>query len=315
MRRAPAQYYCVFPAKGRDLLRAMIAIDHSRYVLVALRHGAKIRGEARLVLVLLPRCGFPVVCYSQQFSRALSQNKKTEELVRTERLPLQSIRCTCRSIYALLPLLSASRSRLCRPGPGRGRALHCECCMLAVRERSCAGKAATRYGLGSRLTVAGRHFSIFSRSCQLLTRMIASSSSLSSSLFCQFYPSASAGVAHPNWGQRLVDVLVRAKFFLLLWCSSQVAWLIPSRLLVLRGCSSETVSPCAAVSACGIEFDAVPANITLQAECQSLADPESIFDWKEGAAALRFAGCWGWMMLRRAFRLSGGTRSWRPTWR
>ena len=117
MRRAPAQYYSVFPAKGRDLLRAMIAIDHSRYVLVALRHGAKFRGEARLVLFLLPRCGFPVVCYSQQFSRALSQNKKTEELVRTERLPLQSIRCTCRSIYALLP------ADLVSAGPAPGAAL------------------------------------------------------------------------------------------------------------------------------------------------------------------------------------------------
>ena len=173
----------------------MIAIDHSRYVLVALRHGAKFRGEARLVLFLLPRCGFPVVCYSQQFSRALSQNKKTEELVRTERLPLQSIRCTCRSIY----YAAASRSRLCRPGPGRCTA-HAANIMLhaMLRVDSCAGKAATRYGLGSRLTVAGRHFSIFSRSCQLLTRMIASSSSLSSSLFCQFYPSASAGVAYPD---------------------------------------------------------------------------------------------------------------------
>ena len=135
----------------------MIAIDHSRYVLVALRHGAKFRGEARLVLFLLPRCGFPVVRYSQQFSRALSQNKKTEELVRTERLPLQSIRCTCRSTRCCQPISSL---------PARPRALHCPCCMLAVRvrSRSCAGKAATRYGLGSRLTVAGRHFSIFSRS-------------------------------------------------------------------------------------------------------------------------------------------------------
>ena len=109
-------------------------------------------------------------------------------------------------------------TRCCQPIsslPARPRALHCACCMLAVRVRSCtcAGKAATRYGLGSRLTFAGRHFSIFSRSCQLLTRMIASLSSLSSSLFCQFYPSASDGVAHPDWGQRLVDVLVRAKFF------------------------------------------------------------------------------------------------------
>ena len=170
----------------------MIAIDHSRYVLVALRHGAKFRGEARLVLFLLPRCGFPVVCYSQQFSRALSQNKKTEELVRTERLPLQSIRCsTCRSIYALL----ASRSRLCRPGPGRCTA-HAACLLYAcvrAREKQRRGMAWAR-GLPS--LVAG--FSIFLRSCQLLTRMIASSSSLSSSLFCQFYPSAGARVVHPD---------------------------------------------------------------------------------------------------------------------
>ena len=263
---------------------------------LSLRHGAKFRGEARLVLFLLPRCGFPVVCYSQQFSRALSQNKKTEELVRTERLPLQSIRyrCTCRSIYALLPadLVSAG------PAPGAAlRVLHaCTCCGIRsripgrVRVRSCAGKAATRYGLGSRLTVAGRHFSIFSRSCPLLTRMIASLSSLSSSLFCQFYSSASAGVAYPDWGQRLVDVLVRAKFF----CCCDVR---------LALCSCERLR----------DWDRRSASE--QAECQSLADPESIFDWKEGAAALRFAGCWGWMMLRRAFRLSGGTRSWRPTWR
>ena len=114
----------------------MIAIDHSRYVLVALRHGAKFRGEARLVLFLLPRCGFPVVCYSQQFSRALSQNKKTEELVRTERLPLQSIRCTCISIDLRA---AASRSRLCRPGPGRSTA-HAACllyaCVRFVRGKS-----------------------------------------------------------------------------------------------------------------------------------------------------------------------------------
>ena len=96
-----------------------------------------------------------------------------------------------RSTRCYMLHIAASRSRLCRPGSGR-------CTAHAARVRSCAGKAATRYGLGSRLTVAGRHFSIFSRSCQLLTQMIASSSSLSSSLFCQFYPSASAGVAHPD---------------------------------------------------------------------------------------------------------------------
>ena len=80
-------------------------IDHSRYVLVALRHGAKFRGEARLVLFLLPRCGFPDVCYSQQFSRALSQNKKSL-FARTATLAVDTMYL---SIYALLPadLISA----------------------------------------------------------------------------------------------------------------------------------------------------------------------------------------------------------------
>ena len=159
----------------------------------------------------------------------------------------------------------------------------------------------------------GRHFSIFSRSCQLLTWcMIASWSSLSSSLFCQFYPSAGAGVAYPDWGQRLVDVLVRAKFFFVMFVSGRLvnpvtsacaSWMVFRDRLAL--CSCEGLR----------DWDRRSASE--QAECESLADPESIFDWKEGAAALRFAGCWGWMMLRRAFRLSGGTRSWirRPTWR
>ena len=53
-----------------------------------------------------------------------------------------------RSIFALLPCQPISSRAL----PARPRALHC---MLAVR--ACAGKAVTRYGLGSRLTVAGRH--------------------------------------------------------------------------------------------------------------------------------------------------------------
>ena len=53
-------------------------------------------------------------------------------------------------------------ARCCQPISSlsaRPRALHCACCMLDVRVRSSAGKAATRYGLGSRLTVAGRHIS------------------------------------------------------------------------------------------------------------------------------------------------------------
>ena len=125
-----------------------MAIDHFRYVLVALRHGAKFRGEARLALFLLPPCGFPVVCCSQEFSRALSQNKKTD-------------------------LLSA--------GPAPGAALR----ILHARPLdACAGKATRRYGLGSRLTVAGRHFlHLFALLSAALVMMIASSSSLSSSFF------------------------------------------------------------------------------------------------------------------------------------
>ena len=71
---------------------------------------------------------FPVVCYSQQFSRALSQNKKTEELVRTERLPLQSIRCTCRSIDLRAAAMPAD---LVSAGPAPGAALHA--CLLYAR--------------------------------------------------------------------------------------------------------------------------------------------------------------------------------------
>ena len=164
------------------------------------------------------------LCYfsfhAADFPSSAILNSFQELCHRTRRLGLKS--SFARNGYAYpcsrydVHVLVDRSTRCCQPIsslPARPRALHCACCMLAVRVRSCAGKAATRYGLGSRLTVAGRHFSIFSRSCQLLTRMIASSSSLSSSLFCQFYPSASAGVAHPDWGQRLVDVLVRAKFF------------------------------------------------------------------------------------------------------
>ena len=88
--------------------------------------------------------------------------------------------------YVLLLVCKDRSTRCCQPisslpaRPGPGRCTAHAAYLLYVRVRSCAGKAATRYGLGSRLTVAGRHFSIFSRSCQLLTRMIASSSSLSS---------------------------------------------------------------------------------------------------------------------------------------
>ena len=74
------------------------ATEHSPCVLLALRHGAKFHGEARLALFLLPRCGFPVVCYSQRvFDMFKSSVTAQEELNRTQRLPLQS---TYNSIYS-----------------------------------------------------------------------------------------------------------------------------------------------------------------------------------------------------------------------
>ena len=65
----------------------------------------------------------------------------------------------------------------------RPRALHALRMLLLVVLSTCAGKAATRYSLGSRLTVAGRHFHLFAL---LSSDLVASSRLLSSSLCCQF---------------------------------------------------------------------------------------------------------------------------------
>ena len=153
---------------------------------MALRHGAKFHGEARLALFLPPRCGFPVVCYSQEFSKALSQNKKS--LFARKGYP-----CSRHDVLVLVDPLPAD---LVSAGPAPGAALRM---LHASLLDACAGKAATRYGLGLGLTVAGRHFlHFFGLLSAALVMMIASSSSLSSSLFCQFYPSASAGVPYPE---------------------------------------------------------------------------------------------------------------------
>ena len=82
--------------------------------------GAKFRGEARVAVLLIPRCGFPVVCYSQRvFNIFKSSVTAQEELVRTQRLPFASIR-------GLLDLLLASRSHLCpaHPAPGAACTAH-----------------------------------------------------------------------------------------------------------------------------------------------------------------------------------------------
>ena len=157
----------------------MIVAGHRapRYVLVALRHGAKFRGEARLAVFLLPRCGFPVVCYSQRgFNMFKSSVAAQEELVRT-RKGYPSGR------YVLPADLISAPCACARP-----RALHALVRMLLS---TCAGKAATRYSLGSRLTVAGRRF-IFSRSCQLILW-----SELALVEFVFVLPVSSAGVAYP----------------------------------------------------------------------------------------------------------------------
>ena len=99
------------------------AIEHSSYVLVAPRHGAKFRGEARLALFLLSCCEFPVVCYSQRvfnmFKRSVTRTAQ-EELVRTQRLPLQSRPVDLDKIYCQ-PISSLPRPRA--PGAALGMQL------------------------------------------------------------------------------------------------------------------------------------------------------------------------------------------------
>ena len=98
----------------------MIVAGHRapRYVLVALRHGAKFRGEARLAVFLIPRCGFAVVCYSQRvFNMFKSSVTAQEELVRTRK------GYPSRRYVLPADLISAPRVRV-RPGPGAACTAH-----------------------------------------------------------------------------------------------------------------------------------------------------------------------------------------------
>ena len=128
---------------------------------------------------------------------------------------------------------------------------------------TCAGKAATRYSLGSRLTVAGRHFlhlfALLSADLVIAVIDTCSERSLSSSLCCQFRV-----LALPTLRPKTRSCSRESEVFCTLWCSSQVAWLIPSRLLVLRGWSSKTVS----LSERLRDWDR--GSDSEQAECQSL---------------------------------------------
>ena len=202
----PVLYYSVFPAKGRDLLRAMIA--------TTLAMSSWLSGMERNFAEKLDLCYFSF--HAADFPSSAILNSFQELCHRTRRLKSSFARngYPC-SRY---DVLVARSTRCCQPIsslPARPRALHC--CMHAwctrafaidrAREKQRRGMAWAR-GLPSLVAISPSFRALVSS-----WRMIASSSSLSSSLFCQFYPSASAGVAHPDWGQRLVDVLVRAKFF------------------------------------------------------------------------------------------------------
>ena len=85
----------------RERSWSLRAIEHCRCVLVALGHGSTFRRK-KLALFLLPRCEFPVVCYSQALSRALSRHNKS---LFTRKLPLHLLQ-------SILPadLISASES-------------------------------------------------------------------------------------------------------------------------------------------------------------------------------------------------------------
>ena len=71
--------------------------------------------------------------------------------------------------------------------------MHCACYC-----RTCAGKAATRYSLGLRLTVAGRHFLHLFALLSADLVMIASSSERALVEFVFVLPVSSAGVAYPS---------------------------------------------------------------------------------------------------------------------
>ena len=116
-------WLCTDAQRVSSLRMVVIVAGHRapRYVLVALRHGANFRGEARLAVFLLPRCGFPVVCYSQRVSNMFKSSVTAqEELVRTRKgYPSRRYVPT---------RFTASRSHLCpvrvRPAPGAACTAH-----------------------------------------------------------------------------------------------------------------------------------------------------------------------------------------------
>ena len=59
-----------------ERLWSLRAIEHPRWAHVALSQGASFYRE-KLALFLVPTCEFSVVCFSQGFSRALSQHSKS----------------------------------------------------------------------------------------------------------------------------------------------------------------------------------------------------------------------------------------------
>ena len=73
---------------------------------------------------------FPTSAISTVFKSSVTEQ---EELVRTERLPLQSIRCTCRSTRCCQPIS-------CRSGPGRCTA-HAACLQLQDARGFVRGKS------------------------------------------------------------------------------------------------------------------------------------------------------------------------------
>ena len=96
-------WLCYDEQNVSSLRKIVRAIEHSRYVLMTLRHGRLFAEQ--LTPSLLPHCEFLVVCYSQKVLK--SSVAAQEEIVRTQRLPLLS------TLLALLISASESWPRRC----------------------------------------------------------------------------------------------------------------------------------------------------------------------------------------------------------
>ena len=120
----------------------MIAIDHSRYVLVALRRGAKFRGEARLVLYWyfsFHAADFPSSAILNSFQELRHRTRTHSEQPCSHGTTTIPVDTMYLYMYALLP------ADLVSAGPAPGAALRMLHCMLTAKPVSYPGQSMPVY--------------------------------------------------------------------------------------------------------------------------------------------------------------------------